>query len=89
MPESSFAWPISVISLLEIKSQTRSPNGYLQLWIDYGIEVYQIFVVLEDTIDKLKEAVKHAYNSSALVVVVVIQSKYVWKQIDQQKYTGL
>ncbi|KAJ0251259.1 G2484-1 protein [Hirschfeldia incana] len=82
------AVPMNLVSTFpgkKMKSSLQSPifGGNL------ASEVKQISVFPVDTIDKLNEAKMHAEDASALATAAVSQSEYVWKQIEQQRHTGL
>ncbi|XP_056852946.1 uncharacterized protein LOC130502219, partial [Raphanus sativus] len=82
------AVPMNLVSTFpgkKMKSSLQSPifGGNL------ASEVKQISVLPVDTIDKLNEAKMHAEDASALATAAVSQSEYIWKQIEQQRHTGL
>ncbi|CAH8387416.1 unnamed protein product [Eruca vesicaria subsp. sativa] len=86
--DSISAVPVNLVSTFtgkKMKSSLQSPifGGNLVSEVEQGS------VLPVDTIDKLNEAKMHAEDASALATAAVSHSEYVWKQIEQQRHTGL
>ncbi|XP_010518727.1 PREDICTED: uncharacterized protein LOC104798370 isoform X2 [Tarenaya hassleriana] len=78
----------STFSLEKLSSSLSSPilSGNL---VSGNLGMEQKSALSEDAIGKLKEAMRHAEDASTLAAAAVSHSQYEWKQVDQQKNTGL